>query len=120
MYKRESCLRIDVTAYGFEWPTGSMDNHIVRDIKYFDESITNPLAIIEVGRGGGGGGEGLDAQINEMYQYDVKTKPIPNYITAIISFDSIFGLNQPARFTLKPIDRPNMQCPQLPATTPEG
>jgi hypothetical protein len=40
MYKRETCLRIDVTAYGFKWPNNSMDNHIVRDIKYFDESTT--------------------------------------------------------------------------------
>jgi len=120
MYKRETCLRIDLTAYGFEWPHLSIDNHIVRDIKFFDESTTNPLSIIEVSRGGGGGGKGLDAQTNEMYQYDVKTKPMPNYITAIILFDNIFGLIQPARFTLKPINRPNMQCPQFPATTPEG
>jgi hypothetical protein len=120
MYERETCLRIDVTAYGFEWPNLSMDNHIVRDIKYFDESATNPLSIIEVGKGGGGGGKWLEAQTNEMFLYDVKTKPMPNYITAIISFDNIFGLIQPARFTLKPTNRPNMQCPQLPATTPEG
>jgi hypothetical protein len=120
MYKRETCLRIDVTAYGFKWPKLSMDNHIVRDIKYFNESTTDPLSIIEVGRGGGGGGEGLDAQTNENYLYDIKTKPIPSYITVNILFDNIFGLIQPARFTLNPINRPNMQCPQLPATTPEG
>jgi len=120
MYKRETCLRIDVTAYSFKWPKLSMDNHIVKDIEFFDESTTNPLANIEVGRGGGGGGEGLDAQTNENYLYDIRTKPMPSYITAIISFDSVFGLIQPVRFTLGPIDRPNMQCPQLPETTSEG
>jgi hypothetical protein len=120
MYRRETCLLIDLTAYGFKWPKYSMDNHIVREINFFDDSTTNLLAIVEVGRGGGGGGEGLDVETNEMYLYDVKTKPMPNYITAIISFDIIFGLIQPARFTLNPINRPNMQCPQLPATTPEG
>jgi hypothetical protein len=120
MYRRDTCLRIDVTAYGFKWPEYSIDNHMVREINIFDDTTTNLLAIVEVGRGGGGGGEGLDAETDEMYLYDVKSNPIPNYITAIITFDNIFNLLQPARFTLNPINRPNMQCPQLPATTPEG
>jgi hypothetical protein len=119
MFIRDTCLRLDITAYGFKWPNSTKDN-IINWLLFYDDSTDNPLTIEEVIRGGGGGGEGLEAQTEEMYTYDIKSTNIPIYITAIISFNEIFKLDQPVRVTLKPISRPNMQCPQLPSTTPEG
>jgi hypothetical protein len=120
LFERETCLRMDITAHGFEWPASSVENRMVRGIEFHDADTNARLLLEEVGRGGGGGGEGLEAQTVETYLYDVQATAMPDAYTMIIIFDDIFGISRPACFTLKPIRRPNMQCPQLAATTPEG
>jgi hypothetical protein len=121
LYKRDTCLRVDVTAYGFKWPsTYPKDSIFINDLIFLDGNTETVLPVQEVLRGGGGSGEGLEAQTQEMYMFDVKLKIIPINVSTIIFFNNIFGITQPVRVNIKPITRPNMQCPQLSATTPEG
>jgi hypothetical protein len=120
MYIRESCLRLEITAYGFQWPSSSINNKLSKKIDFFDGTSGNPLLLEKVQEGGGGGGEGYEAQTEDMYLYDIQSHIVPAYISATISFNPVFGIKNPVRFTLQPTPRPNMFCPQLPATTPEG
>jgi hypothetical protein len=58
--------------------------------------------------------------MGESLSYDVKAAAVPANVTALVTFHEVLGIAQPVRFDLKPMARPNMYCPQLPATTPEA
>jgi hypothetical protein len=58
--------------------------------------------------------------MEETLSYDVKSSPLPADVVALVTFHEALGISQPVRFDLKPTARPNMYCPQLPATTPEA
>jgi hypothetical protein len=124
-YSRMSCLKfkIQITSDRPIPPT-PQDNTFepVEQLRFLNGSSGEPLIVILEGRGGGGGGgaPGTPYLLSRDFLFDVKAPlPIPAII-ALVTFHPSLGLSGPVRFDIQPTVRPNLGCPQLPPTTPEG
>lgn len=121
LFARESCIRLDIDTSGFQWSPGSpQDSRLVLEVAFLDGDTGAPLIAEEVLRGGGGGGGGpAPVTMVDSLTYDIKSS-LPARVTVMVTFHEALGITQPVRFDLEPTARPNMYCPQLPLTTPEG
>jgi hypothetical protein len=125
-YIRQTCLKVEIeitSDYPIPSPTQAASFELVEDIQFYSGSTGAPLVMTPEGGGGGGGSGGpLGAwyQLSRDFLYDVKS-PLPaGGIVAFVTFHRLFGIAGPARFDIEPVARPNLYCPQLPPTTPEG
>ena len=121
LFGRESCMRLEIDTIGFHWSPGApQESGLVREIALLDRDTGAPLTAEEVVRGGGGGGgDGTLVTMQDSFTYDVKSA-LPGRVTVMVTFHEALGITQPVRFDLELTLRPNMYCPQLPPTTPEG
>jgi hypothetical protein len=125
-YVRETCLKFEIEITSDQpipSPSQGADFEPVEDIAFYSGSTGASLVLTLVGRGGGGGtggGPGAWYQLGREFLYDVKS-PLPaNGIVALVTFHRSFNISGPAQFDVEPVVRPNLSCPQLPPTTPEG
>lgn len=125
-YVRESCLKFEIqitSDYPIPSPSQGASFEPVDELKFYSGSTGAPLVSTLVGRGGGGGSGGPPGawyQLGRDFLYDVKS-PLPlSGIVAFVTFHTSFGISGPVRFDVQPTIRPNLYCPQLPPTTPEG
>lgn len=125
-YIRETCLKVEIeitSDYPIPPPSQMATFEPVEDIKLFSGSTGAPLVVILEGRGGGGGSGGPPGawyQLSRDFLYDVRPALSIGGFVALVTFDRSFGITGPARFDIQPVARPNLYCPQLPSTTPEG
>jgi len=125
-YIRQTCLKVEIeitSDYPIPSPSQAVSFEPVEDIMLFSGSTGAPLVVIPEGRGGGGGSGGPPGawyQLSRDYLYDVRPALSTGGFVALITFDRSFGITGPARFDIQPVTRPNLYCPQLPSTTPEG
>ena len=122
LFARETCLRLEVHVSGFQWgPAFPRESRLIKQVAFIDSLTGAPLAVEELLLGaGGGGGEGVPVTMEESLTYDVKSSLVPARVAALVTFHQALGISKPVRFELQPVARPNMYCPQLPPTTPEG
>jgi hypothetical protein len=125
-YFRQTCLKVEIeitSDYPIPSPSQAASFEPVEDLKFYNGSTGALLIMTPEGGGGGGGTGGAPGawyQLSRDFLYDVKS-PLPvSGIVALVTFHRSFGITGPARFDIQPIARPNLYCPQLPSTTPEG
>ncbi len=125
-YIRGTCLKFEIEITSDEpipSPSQGAAFEPVEDLKFYNGATRALLVFTLVGRGGGGGtggGPGAWYQLGREFLYDLAL-PLPaNGIVALVTFQRSFNISGPAQFVVQPIDRPNLFCPQLPPTTPEG
>ncbi|HEY5119443.1 MAG TPA: hypothetical protein VII90_08315 [Anaerolineales bacterium] len=125
-YIRQTCLKVEIeikSDYPISSPSQAASFEPVEDITLFSGSTGVPLVVIPEGRGGGGGSGGPPGawyQLSRDFLYDVRPALSAGGFVALVTFDRSFGIAGPARFDIQPVARPNLYCPQLPPTTPEG
>ena len=124
-YTRMSCLKFTVQITSDNpIPSPAQDPSFEPVIGLeFYSGAGAPLVLTPEGRGGGGGTGGPRGawyQLSRDFLYDVRS-PLPiSDIVALVTFHRSLGISGPARFDIQPVVRPNLYCPQLPPTTPEG
>ncbi len=125
-YTRMSCLKFTVQITSdnpIPSPTQDPSFEPVVGLEFYSGRTGAPLVLTLEGRGGGGGTGGPAGawyQMSRDFLYDVQS-PLPiREVVALVSFNWLLGISGPARFDVQPVLRPNLQCPQLPPTTPEG
>jgi len=125
-YIRQTCLKVEIEITSDDpipSPSQAASFEPVEDITLFSGSTGAPLVVIPEGRGGGGGSGGPPGawyQLSRDFLFDVRPALSMGGIVALVTFDRSFGITGPARFDIQPVARPNLYCPQLPPTTPEG
>ena len=125
-FVRMSCLKFTIQITSDDpipSPTQDPTFEPVVGLEFYSSPTGAPLGLSLEGRGGGGGTGGPPGawyQMSQDFLYDVKS-PLPiGDIVAMVTFHRLLGISGPARFDVQPVLRPNLQCPQLPPTTPEG